>query len=562
MFSTRSRTFFILVTLPLILSWPAQAAVIDEVVEDFTPISGYVIMEAEGEYLIDLDASKGIAAGDLFSVIKLGEKITHPVTGKVLGTLEEGKGILKVTRLQSGYSFARLLDKSIEIKRGDPIRRYANMSATLWDYTGKGETFFFQLRDQLSDLKWEDYQASQKSRPDKPRTLKAGGVSLIFILTSDGLEVRDSEFQIIHSYGRHESLVSAAPIAAVQPVTKKAPMGSKSKEGIRYEPTYQGYQAVGELSAVTVMADFVKDGKDLLMAATDGSEVKVYTVGEELSLRASGRPKGMGATFAVKWWRPASTTPLHLAVTTITDDEVEATVFRLQGKELLPVEERISFFLGTFDWDGDGVPETLLRQSFDRDIFWGAQIRELQLTNGGLKDSRPKLKLPKRFTVLGSTFADLTGDGKVETIFVRDKALYIYDGKKQLYKSSAEVGGSLAVATYELDPGASFTSVKTAILEISPVAVDVDGDGQLEVLAVTTDRGMLKSPRLRLFKSWLTVVKYKDRTFVKGKLGEVLEIPTQGLTANEGKILVVASRPGSVFGKEASSRILAYPLVR
>jgi hypothetical protein len=562
MFSTRSRTFFILVTLPLILSWPAQAAVIDEVVRDFTPISGYVIMETEGEYLIDLDASKGISAGDLFSVIKSGKKITHPVTGKVLGTLEEVKGILKVTRLQSGYSFARVVGNSSIIERGDPVRRYAYMSAALWDYTGEGETFFFQLRDQLSDLKWEDYQASQKSRPEKPRALKAGGVSLIFILTSSGLEARDSEFQIIHSYGPPESLVSVAPVAAVAPVTKKAPMGAKPEEGIPYEPTYQGYQTVAELSAETVMADFVKDGNDLLMAATDGSEVKVYTVEKDLSLRASSRPKGMGDTFAVKWWRPDSTAPLHLAVTTITDDEVEATVFRLQGKELLPVEERISFFLGTFDRDGDGVPETLLRQSFDRDIFWGAQIRELQLTNGGLKHRRLKFKLPRRFTVLGSTFADLTGDGKVETIVVRDKALYIYAGKKQLYKSSAEVGGSLAVATYDLDPGASFTSVKTAILEISPVAVDVDGDGQLEVLAVTTDRGMLKSPRLSLFKSWLTVVKYKDRTFVKGKLGEVLEIPTQGLAADEGKVLVVASRPGSVFGKEASSRILAYPLVR
>jgi hypothetical protein len=226
------------------------------------------------------------------------------------------------------------------------------------------------------------------------------------------------------------------------------------------------------------------------------------------------------------------------------------------------VAERLSFFLGTFDRDGDGVPETLLRQSFDRDIFWGDQIRQFHLTDVGLKYRRPKFKLPKRFTVLGSTFADLTGDGKVETIFVRDKALYIYTGRKQLYKSSANVGGSLAVASYELDPGGSFTAVKKAILEISPIAADVDGDGQLEVLAVTTDRGILKSPRLTLFKSWLIVVKYQDGTFVKGKLGEVLETPTQGLAADEGKVLVVASRPGSAFGKEARSRILVYPLSR
>ena len=85
----------LIVLFVALLSIPTQAAVIDEVARDFKPISGYVIMEAGGEYLIDLDASKGVSAGDLFSVVRPGKKITHPVTGKVLGTLEEIKGILK-----------------------------------------------------------------------------------------------------------------------------------------------------------------------------------------------------------------------------------------------------------------------------------------------------------------------------------------------------------------------------------------------------------------------------------------------------------------------------------
>jgi hypothetical protein len=90
----------------------------------------------------------------------------------------------------------------------------------------------------------------------------------------------------------------------------------------------------------------------------------------------------------------------------------------------------------------------------------------------------------------------------------------------------------------------------------------VDGDNQSEVLTVATDRGMLKSPQLSLHKSWLAVIKYKNGKFVKGTFGETLEIPTQGLAADEGRVLLVASRPGTLFGKEASSRILAYPLVR
>ncbi len=204
----------------------------------------------------------------------------------------------------------------------------------------------------------------------------------------------------------------------------------------------------------------------------------------------------------------------------------------------------------------------MLRQSFDRDIFWGGQIREVKLVEGDLRVSKPRFKLPHRFTVLGSTFGDVIGDGRAETIVVRDKSLYIYAGEKELYQSSARIGGSLSMVSYELDPDISFSNVITAIVEISPVAVDLDGDGRLEVLAVASDRGVVKSPRLSLYKSWLAVIKYQDGKFIKGRLGEVLDIPTQGLSADGGRVLVVASRPSTLLGKQARSRVLAYPLAR
>ncbi len=153
-----------------LLSIPAQAAVIDDVARDFKPISGYVIMTAGSEYLIDLDASKGVSAGDLFSVVRPGKKITHPVTGKVLGTLEEVKSILKVTRLQPGFSHTRVLGKGDSIKRGDQIRRYENIPAFFWDYSGNGEPFFFQLRNTLPSLKWQDYSSARKPASRKRQT--------------------------------------------------------------------------------------------------------------------------------------------------------------------------------------------------------------------------------------------------------------------------------------------------------------------------------------------------------------------------------------------------------
>ena len=249
-------------------------------------------------------------------------------------------------------------------------------------------------------------------------------------------------------------------------------------------------------------------------------------------------------------------------MTTMTNHEVASAIFKLRGGELKPIKQWIPFFLGSFDRDGDGSPETLLRQSFDREIFWGNQIREVKLVKGKLKVSKPRFKLSRRFTVLGSTFGDVTGDGRVETIVVRDKSLYIFAGKKELYQSSAQMGGSLSMATYELDPDISFSNVITAIVEISPVAVDLDGDGRLEVLAVASDRGVVKSPRLSLYKSWLAVIKYQNGEFIKGKLGEELDLPTQGLSADGERVVVVASRPSTLSGKKARSRVLTYPLAQ
>ena len=52
----------------------ASSAVIDEIARDFKPISGYVVMSSEDEYIIDLDDTKGVDRGDIFSVVKPGKK--------------------------------------------------------------------------------------------------------------------------------------------------------------------------------------------------------------------------------------------------------------------------------------------------------------------------------------------------------------------------------------------------------------------------------------------------------------------------------------------------------
>ncbi len=158
--------------------------------------------------------------------------------------------------------------------------------------------------------------------------------------------------------------------------------------------------------------------------------------------------------------------------------------------------------------------------------------------------------------------ADLTGDGKPETVFVRGGLLYIFAGTKQLYKSPKVMGGTLSRFLFEKDPNARETETNYAAFEVPPVAADLDGDGQLELLAVASDSSLLSTPGIGsgVKKSWLAVLKARDGMIVKGTLGEELEVPLQGLVVDGDRVLFVATETGTIFDSGGESQLLVFPL--
>jgi hypothetical protein len=124
------------------------------------------------------------------------------------------------------------------------------------------------------------------------------------------------------------------------------------------------------------------------------------------------------------------------------------------------------------------------------------------------------------------------------------------------------MGGTLSRFIYEEQPFARETSTNFAAFEVPPVAADLDGDGQLELLSVASDTGAISAPGIDpgVKKSWLAVLKYRDRMFVKGTLGEELEVPLQGLTVTGKDVLFVATDSGTIFGKGGESQVLVFPL--
>lgn len=555
---------------------PSQAGVMENIAGDFQPISGYVVMAEGQEYIIDLGKSAGISLGDLLSVMAPGKKIVDPVTKKVLGRLEQTKAILKVVRLKTGYCFARSVSGHDGIRRGDRVRRFENLTASFWDYTDHGKSVFNRLQRMLPGFKWTGYDDAQRKKPQKVQPPSDGKSSVLFILTAAGIEVRDPEFAVIHRYGVPQALSSTAGAVpretgsgTVAMVKRPAPQKTKSalarKPGgatVTYEAKFHNLTTIGNLPGVNVMADFVREKQRVLMASTDGSVIHVFKVSAKLEPVAETPLPYPGQILSVKWWQPNTQAPPYVVATSWYDNEVVGTIFALQPGGLTPVQERIPGIFGSFDMDGDRRPETLFYQGFDPETFFGQRVRQVRLNNGQLAYSHPKIMLPQRFSVLGSLFADLTGDGQLETVFVRKGILYIYQGRKLLYVSSKQMGGSLSFLTYDVDPLAKSVMTTSVAIEISPVAADIDGDGMLEVLAAASDKTFFGAANVTsgIKNSWLAVIKFRNKAFETGVLGEKLNKPIQGITFANGQALVVLSQPGTILGKKGSSRLLAYQL--
>lgn len=179
----RCALLFTLLLLSSALFASAFAADLNTIAKDFKPLSGIIIMPVQDEYLIDLDAGKGVAVGDLFSVVKPGEKVIHPVTREVLGSLDEVKGLLQVTRVKSGYSYARPIREAKGIERGDAVRRFENVAAAFLDQQGAGEELFKELKATLPQLEWQGYYRIEG------QTLPADTPPLVFALRAGKLEV-------------------------------------------------------------------------------------------------------------------------------------------------------------------------------------------------------------------------------------------------------------------------------------------------------------------------------------------------------------------------------------
>ena len=486
-------------------------------------------------------------------MVEPGAPVVNPKTGEVLGRPLRLLALLQVSWVQPRFCQARLLSGKKNLQVGARVRRFEGLTAVFIDGTGKGEGLFLQLRDALDHLRWTDYRRGSASA--------APASQLTFFLGAGGLDVRGPDGQLLRQYPTAGQAAPAPPStgapAAALPASPPLAVSTTAAAA-------SGYRDLGRLPLRAVVASFIRQDNRLLLAVSGGHGWQVLDASHGFKVVTHSDSSQPGKVLGLHWWQPAARGPLYLALTrqVAANDaasgegsrRLTSTLYRLDGERPVRVHAALADMVASFDLDGDGRPETLLGQDFDRDILFGSRIRQFHPAGDGVTSSGSDLSLPLGFPVLGGALCSWGKPATLKPAWVRSRALFIARQGKSPYQLGDSMGGSLLGLTYDVNPGAADRLFQTASLEVAPICADLARGKARQLVAVASEGGLLRlsgvEPEIR--DSWLVAVSEEDGHFRYRKLGPQLDAAVQGLTWDQGHLLLVTSERE----KDAPSRLL------
>ena len=241
---------------------------------------------------------------------------------------------------------------------------------------------------------------------------------------------------------------------------------------------------------------------------------------------------------------------------------MQSALFEFSQGNITCLQERIPKILAGLDQTGDGHPETLLAQEYDANTIFGRRIWKGDLSGTSLHWSDPGMPLPRQFQVTGSAFADVTGDGSLETVVLRQNILFIFSGQKALYQSSVPVGGSLSTLVFDKNTSSQNQMTDSVVFEAAPVIADLNQDKAQEICVPSFQTDLFGSITGQggAKQSQLVVLSYDQGRFEQGTLGGFLDGSVQGLAITPERAYVVTSQKGGIFESGGVSSVLSFAL--
>jgi hypothetical protein len=594
----------------LLFALPAFAGFEEDVARDLAPKTATLISPAPvgGEWLIDVDAVQGVQTGDLFAVILKGAPIVHPVTKQTIGNLETVKAVLRVTKVKNGYSYVAPVSPVEDLKAGETARRFSGLPAIFWDYTGKGESVLTTLQGALPDLHWQSYAAAQASKPEQAQPVAGLEPGLVFVLTAQGLAVKDHAMQPLRFY-RPEQLgmapataaVAAAPgpglggpgfIVPQQPVqaTQPAPAAPaiiaasnqaaampgrasggpqsmrggliyntqfENRDGVWYGPRQEGHPVGLEVG------DMDGDGKkEVAVAYKDRLEISRIETGSLRLIAKYEFPVSRKAlTLDAFDLNGDGRTELYLSAVQML--EVRSLLLELRDGKIMAVNQDIPWFLRSVTLPGEG--RVLLGQELDpesngRFSEFGGPVFRLSRAGDKLQKGAP-LSLPKGVDLMGFAILDNRGQSLFASLTVDDKLKLVDTTGRQLWESSENFGGSeTAFERSTLEKGATnryaYLKARLESLPDGTILVPVN-----EGVRTTSLFRQFRNSHLRAigFDGYAMVEKWRTRP-QGGYLADFRVADADNDGADEIVMVVLFSHGGMFDGGYGDSAVLVYEL--
>jgi len=504
---------------------PYAGTINSDIIQDLSSISGYIVkVQGPKTCIIDLDEQDGITTGDLFSVITEKESLKHPITEKVIGQIHDIKAILRVSQIRKGYAFAQLIryfKRHSEIFPGDRVVRYDRICAKFIDHSGNGKHIYTSLIKQLPHLKWKAYTPEKTTKNE---------ISLLLHYDTKGLEVKDNENRLIHYYPHPEIYVPSV-----------LPMDTYPSYDNMITSNIAPIKTIGKITGLIQTADFLMNDNQLYMAAATHDQIMIYHITpHHITSIAKKQTPLQHQPIYLSWWRPASTSKPHLAITYWHNQDIESKILVFENKSINTLAYGIKFHLAAFDQNLDNNPETLLGQPMDRDSFWGDnQIYRLAYFDQALR-IRKRFRTPFSFTLCGSTIGDLTGDRFIETIWIRRGVLRIYQGKSFLYKTYVGNTPNQQI-TYDMDPVAKKTLFRSVSIYPRPLIYDLNNDKQAELYVIHAERPLLSQLgfQSQALRTWIKCIQYQNNMFFSQRRSRVFNANIHAFTIYKKAFIVL-----------------------
>ncbi len=504
----------------------ALAQLPGQLLEDFAPADGVVLMAMGDSWLVDLDANQNVRPGDILSVISPGETIVHPETRDIIGRTDHVVGFLEVSRVMSGYSYTNLLTTGLTLQAGTQVRRFEQVPAYV--EASVPQPLAQELKRNLSHFEWVD----------TPVGTEDPGLS--FRLQDDRLSVSGLAGADVGSYRYSAGQVMAPMTPAIrqtEPVASAEPERSLLNQGVdsllgtvglgrgdtRLEAPGVARQQqsdgvwisppLGENPVGLATADLTGDGRtEIAVALENELRIMRMTAGQFAAVGAVDFPAGT-RLLGIDAQDLNNDGQAELYITAVIDHDLRSQVVEFRNGRFERVITMVNWFMRVVDLPGEGAVLLGQRMSRSNEPF-SPPVFRIERNRDRLSRGAA-LVLPARvnlFSMLPVTAA--SGESIYVSLSAGDRLQLVNSSNDRLWRSSDYFGGS-DISFYNRPESEATQRVPVAIQQrLTPLAsgeiltVQNQGSRLLQGLRSFTDAQLVAfewdSSSLQLNERWRT----------------------------------------------------------